>query len=601
MEEKKLTGYPSIDKPWLKYYDENAFEKGNDIPRGRTIWNVMEERFELHKDYPALEYFGRKYSRPELKNMVYEWAKAFRAMDVNENDVVAIYSPFLPDICAMTFAINMIGAVAYFLKLAISPEALSEETNDSRIAVVFDGMWENVKNEFSKEKYDYVIIVSVADGMPLAKKIALKAATAIKSQAHIIKGKNIIYAEEARKMAGKYKGSLEVNYVADRDAFVTSSSGTTGGVVKGAVATNETTLTQIFMGTASKFIYKPGGRCLNNFPPTASTSLNALFFLPLYHGLTIVIDPRISEDDFYRQITEYKPSIAIATGTVWELFFNRVKKEITLGKKFDFSCSTGWVVGGEGIDSSKFIQWDAIMKDCGAFGMCSGYGSSELFSSISSDTFAALGKDNKQKGVNAVGVPCAGITVGVFDENGVELSYNKRGELWVNSQSAMKCYYNKPELTAKTKINGWIHTGDLAEIDENGFLYVWGRLTEKIDLANGQSVYLFDIANKIKEFDYINDAIVLSIATNQNKYIIVAHIVWRDEPSVEEKKRRIEELNAAINDYSQGDFEIAGYYEYKTMLPYSPTTLKKDKNKMSKQRDGFMQVINGTLQTVDFK
>lgn len=103
-----------------------------------------------------------------------------------------------------------------------------------------------------------------------------------------------------------------------------------------------------------------------------------------------------------------------------------------------------------------------------------------MFSSISSDTFAALGKDNKQKGVNAVGVPCVGITVGVFDENGNELSYNKRGELWAKSQSAMKCYYNKPELTAKTKVDGWIHTGDLAEIDENGFYMSGDGLPTKL-------------------------------------------------------------------------------------------------------------------------
>lgn len=67
-----------------------------------------------------------------------------------------------------------------------------------------------------------------------------------------------------------------------------------------------------------------------------------------------------------------------------------------------------------------------------------------------------------QKAISEVGIPQAGMTVGVFDVQGKELSYNQRGEIWVKTKSAMKRYYNNPELTAQTKINGWIHTGDLA-------------------------------------------------------------------------------------------------------------------------------------------
>ncbi len=59
----------------------------------------------------------------------------------------------MPDVCYMIFALNMIGACPYFLKLAISSKALEEEAKECRIAIVFDQMWENVKGEFTKDKY----------------------------------------------------------------------------------------------------------------------------------------------------------------------------------------------------------------------------------------------------------------------------------------------------------------------------------------------------------------------------------------------------------------------------------------------------------------
>ncbi len=117
----ELTGFPSIDKPWLKYYIENAEEEANSIPENKTVWDVMEESLKKYTDIPALEYFGREISRKEFIANVYLWAKALKALGVKENEIVAYYGPFMPDTCYMIFALNMIGACPYFLKLVGSP------------------------------------------------------------------------------------------------------------------------------------------------------------------------------------------------------------------------------------------------------------------------------------------------------------------------------------------------------------------------------------------------------------------------------------------------------------------------------------------------
>ena len=201
----------------------------------------------------------------------------------------------------------------------------------------------------------------------------------------------------------------------------------------------------------------------------------------------------------------------------------------------------------------------------------------------------------------SVGIPYAGITVGVFSENGEELGYNMRGELWAKSISAMKEYYNKPELTAKIKDGEWVHTGDLAEIDENGFIYIWGRCSDTITLSDGRSIYLFDIANKLKESKYIDDAIVLPIPKQTQQKQLAAHIVWADKPSEAEKIQRIAALNEVLQGFLPDELSVVGYAEHEGMLQYSPTTLKKDKNKLSRQTTEYYQVVDGHLQTVGFE
>ncbi len=158
--EQKLTGYPSIDKPWLNFYSPDAYEKAISIPTNKTVWDVIEECLIRDKDVPAIEYFGRKISRERFIELVYEWSKTFKALGIKEEEVIPIYGPFVPDVCAIALALNAIGATAYFLKLAISPEALAEETKEARFAIVFDDMWQNVHMEFEKDRFQKVLIYS---------------------------------------------------------------------------------------------------------------------------------------------------------------------------------------------------------------------------------------------------------------------------------------------------------------------------------------------------------------------------------------------------------------------------------------------------------
>ena len=596
-----LTGYPSIDRVWLQFYKEGAEERALNIPSGKTIFDVIEEKMLEYYDVPALEYFGKVFSREEFRELCYVWARTFRAIGIEENEIVPIYGPFVPDICAMFFALNMIGACPYFLKLAISKESLAKETQEAKNAIVYDGMWPYVSSEFTKDKYNNVIIATPMANMPSFKKQIVSFISKVKALKNKIKIPNeskYIFVDKARKMANYYTGDVKCSFVNNRNAVITSSSGTSSGIGKGVIATNESIISQAYSVASSDVPYEKGYRTLNHFPPAAATSLSPLFFVPLLLGATVIVDPRVSIDDFYNQLIRLKPNICINTSSLWEAFFNRIKLEMEQGKKFDLEYAKGWMVGGEGTSVKIFEEWNNIMNKCGSSGIYGGYGLSENFSGISTDRVDV--EPNYSKPIAGVGLIQAGMVAGIFDKDGRELSYNQRGELRVKSNSQMKEYYNKPELTSKAIVDGWICTGDMAEIDENGFLYIWGRFSNCIKSNNGINIYLFDIENMLRQNDFIKDVMVLSIPTNENVNNLVAHIVWNDNVLEDSKEQYIEIMNCQLRKYLPNDIELSAYAEHDVMLPYSPTTLKKDKSKMSQQTAGYYQLIDGKMYSIEY-
>lgn len=601
-----LTGYASKDKPWLRYYEKGAYEKANNIPDGKTIWDVIEESLLKYKDIPALEYFKREISREDFIDSVYMWARSLRGMGIEEGEVVPIYTTFFPDIFAITCALNLIGATSYFLKLSMSKKDFEIETVDARHAIVFDGMWDNVKDIFSDDRFKKVIVITAADSMSRPKKeliTFLNYIDQVKNNSLIPRKDKYIWVDDVKRMANYYTGNVRVPFVKDRVAFITSSSGTSIlGQVKGTMATNEGTIAQLYQAENAGIHYYAGDKCLTNFPPTASTSLNCLFLLPIYRGMTLINDPRVSEKGFYKQMMSHKPNVALTTGSLWEAFFRNVEKELMNGKKVDLSNAKMWIIGGEGTNPTYFKRWNELMEQCGSTTpLFSGYGMSEVFSVLSVETIESA-KDAKKKDtpVISVGVPYPGVNVKVVNEKGQEVKYGERGELLINSKAHMKGYYNKPSLTEKALVNDWVHTGDIFSIDENGILYLWGRADDSISLNDSKKLYMFDIANAIKLDGDINDAFVNAMPLGNGEVSLVAHVIFNDN-FTKEKEAKFVELDSLLKSVLPEGISIDGYKEHFITFKCSPTTVKKDRKGLMKELDGYIKVIDNKVYNLEFE
>ena len=610
MLEKQVTGYPSIDKPWLDYYLPSVVEKSAYVSCNETIFDFLEKRLISQGDtVPALDYYGRKIQRSEFITRSYEWAVALQNADIKEGEIVSIYGPWFPEIIFIFMALNMLGATPYFLKLSIGCKALEDETSESKIAIVFDGMWKNVEAVFSAPKFEKVIFVSAVESMPAITRMLVKNKLKNRDVLRLIKQNNqkYMYSGTFFKRYCSNPGEKPIKALSDgnRAAFISSSSGTTSkGIVKGIVASNRAVISSIMFEDAPAIQFdgmETGDKCLCNFPPTAATSINCLVLLPLARNMQIMLEPQLKESQFYDQIMKYKPNYTIATGAFWETFFRKIAADVEKGKKVDLSFARLWIIGGEGTCKADCDWMNDLLDKCNsAKHITSGYGMSECCATVSLDYPTICGKRTVFED-GCVGIPYPTMVVGCFDEHGKEVGYRVPGELWVKSPATMIGYYKKESMTNDCLVDGWVHTGDIFEITEKGELLFRGRKTDCI--KNGEeTVYLFNVVAKLMETDGIKYAMVNEMDTKNEKIRLAAHIVLQTDTDNDAIIiPAVKKLQDTAKEYLPSWAEIAGYKIHFSTFKSSPTTAKKDRLYYAEQKDGYFRINqNGIKETVVF-
>lgn len=166
MENKNLTGYPSIDKPWLKYYSEEALNAP--LPK-KTMYQYAFEKNQDNLSEIALVYFGKRITYSKLFENVYYTAKAFVSMGIEEGDIVTIMSMHTPETIYTIYALNYIGATANLVYMTLSENELiqSIENTKSKMLLVLDAVLEKITN--SKIEIP-VIVLPISNSMPFARK-----------------------------------------------------------------------------------------------------------------------------------------------------------------------------------------------------------------------------------------------------------------------------------------------------------------------------------------------------------------------------------------------------------------------------------------------
>lgn len=601
MSEKKVTGIPSREMPWKQFY-ASGYEKilEQEIPQ-ETLWKVLERGLlEDHNQHDALVYFGRRVSRSELIEKVHLWGRVLKGMGVKEGDEILIYGPGVPEFIYIMLAANMVGALTNLPNLMADPQTLETMVGNSRIAFVFDGLEKQVSALLSREQFETVVVVSAVHAMGYPLKALAAPWNSLKYYKERHRAKYLT-ADAAIRRFGNYAGPLEAPAVEGKTSYIFCSSGSSKKGAANQIGMSDKAMIAMFRNALAFNLngnpFCEGTSSYCPLPPFVCTGYFVLVLAPLYRGMTVYLDPRLSGKQFIRNVLRIRPQVTLIPGPFWVLFFEHVDKLIQKGKRPDLSFFRFPVMGGEGCTPEALRHMNERMQSCGSpVAVTSGYGLSETFSVCTVDYQPGVYEKDYSKRAISVGYAFPGTTVGIFDEDGKELGYGERGEIRVKTSALTTGYIYDPEMSAQRLKDNWLHTGDYGEMDRSGMLFVYGRMAQQIPAPDGSKVYLFDISNELRQDAAVKNALVCLLEVKDAP--LVAHIVLED--SVKEPEEAILlRLHKRMNEFLPEGVSIQGYRMEHGQLK-SILVGKTDRHYYTNLLSGYRVPRDGRIQEITF-
>ena len=489
--------YASQAKPWLKYYDQKFIDQT--LP-ALSAFEYVCQRSKNHLNDTALEYFGRKFTYADLIVNVKKTAAALRGAGVKKGDIITVVSIMTPEIIALFYAADMMGATLNLVDPRYSVEGIREyiEEVDSHLLVCLNVVYERCRQAAKRTNVEKVIVLSPADSLPPVMAVGYKLTTPDKNKyaSNVIRWKQFIKGGEGQSTASE-------PYDPDHACVVVHTGGTTGSP-KGVMLTDD-----CFNGIALQFqaypkLFHQGQKLMNIMPPFIAYGFACGIHLPLVLGFTVIIIPNLDPAKLGSLVLKHKPEHMFGVPT----HYQQLASDPKLRDK-DLSFIINYAAGGDSLSRGAEQTVNDFLAAHGArYPIAKGYGMTE----VSSAATVAAGLDNKP---GSVGIPMVNTVVAAFEPGtDQELPIGQRGELCISGPCLMKGYYNKPEETAillRRHPDGrvWAHTGDMGYLDEDGFVFLDSRIKRMIIRHDGFKVFPSMIENVVSRHPAVHQCSVV--------------------------------------------------------------------------------------------
>ena len=550
--------YASQAKPWLKYYDQKFIDQT--LP-ALSAFEYVCQRSKNHLNDTALEYYGRKFTYADLIVNVKKTAAALRGAGVKKGDIITVVSIMTPEIIALFYAADMMGATLNLVDPRYSVEGIREyiEEVDSHLLVCLNVVYERCRQAAKRTNVEKVIVLSPADSLPPVMAVGYKLTTPDKNKyaSNVIRWKQFIKGGEGQSTAAE-------PYDPDHACVVVHTGGTTGSP-KGVILTDD-----CFNGIALQFqaypkLFHRGQKLMNVMPPFIAYGFACGIHLPLVLGFTVIIIPNLDPAKLGSLVLKHKPEHMFGVPT----HYQQLASDPKLRDK-DLSFIINYAAGGDSLSRGAEQTVNDFLAAHGArYPIAKGYGMTE----VSSAATVAAGLDNKP---GSVGIPMVNTVVAAFEPGtDQELPIGQRGELCISGPCLMKGYYNKPEETAillRRHPDGrvWAHTGDMGYLDEDGFVYLDSRIKRMIIRHDGFKVFPSMIENVVSRHPAVHQCSVVGCADKDHVQgrLPFVYIVLKADTTAKKKQviRELERMCAEeLPEYVQ-----PAAYKFIPSMPMTP-------------------------------
>ncbi|MFX1591232.1 MAG: AMP-binding protein [Promethearchaeota archaeon] len=488
-------------KPWLKFYDKHVPEH-IDYPK-ITMYKAVLQTSEKYPNSIAYDFMGYECTYKQLIEQIDQCAKALFNLGLRKGDRMTISMPTTPQGIICFYAINKIGAIASMIHPLSPPKQIEFFLNlsDSSFVLTIDKVYSNFEKIMDKTPLKILILAQLGQ-----EKEKVPENPKVQWWKYI--------------MAKSYPEIPEPDMDPDEMAVILYSGGTTG-VPKGIMLSNYNFIAEGIQGATWTGV---------------SDKDSALAILPIFHGFGLgicvnsifmgggksILVPSFTPDQVADLIKTKKPNLIFGVPTLYESLSRNPNFQNT-----DLSFLKAAFCGADTLPRTTKEKFEEICRNNGSdVQLREGYGLTEAVTGI-----CAMPLGEYREG--SIGIPFPDMMMKIVKTGTTqEAPVGQEGELCVHGPAVMLGYLNKPEETAKTLKTHedgriWLHTGDIATMDKDGFFYFKIRLKRMIK-SSGFNVYPAQVEDVLYKHNDVLEACVIGVPDKKQVQKVKAFVVLKN-------------------------------------------------------------------------
>jgi long-chain acyl-CoA synthetase len=541
----------SIQRPWLSSYPAGVPAQ-IDLDEFGSVVAVLESACERFRHRPAFSNLGKTLSYDDIDRLSKQFA-AFLTGDLGlkKGDRVALMMPNVLQYPIAIFGVLRAGLVVVNTNPMYTARELKHQLNDSGASaiVVLDNFAHTVAEVVRETSCKHIVTTAVGDLLGFPKSLIVNFVVKhVKKKVPPYRLDGAIRFNDALARGARQTYS-KAALTHDDIAFLQYTGGTTG-VAKGAMLTHGNLVAN--MQQASLWIgvnAKPGEEVIITALPLYhifALTANGLVFMKFGGHNYLITDPR-DMPAFVKEISNLKFTAITGVNTLFNGLLNTPGFD-----KVDFSALHLTLGGGMAVQRAVAERWKKV----------TGVTLAEAYGLTETSPAACINPLDLPAYNGSIGLPIPSTDVSIQDENGGMLGYGEIGELCVKGPQVMKGYWNRPEETAKViTADGWLQTGDIARMDERGYVYIVDRKKDMI-LVSGFNVYPNEVEDVVATHPGVLEVAAIGVPDEKSGEAVKIFVVRKD-PKLTEA-----DLRAHCKENLTG-YKLPRYIEFRDSLPKS--------------------------------
>ncbi|MCP3944122.1 MAG: long-chain fatty acid--CoA ligase [Desulfobacteraceae bacterium] len=560
-------------KPWIKFYDKMVTQE---IEKPELNYLEFLNRGLKHDPGKiAFHYLGSSYTFKEMDELSTKFALFLIQNGYKKGDVVGINLPNTPQFLIALAGSIRAGCIVTGTSPLLTPKELIHQINDSgtKIMITLDILYETNFASLQGKVPDLesVIVTNIAEFISPVKRFIGKLLKKIPvGKTNPLEGMKLFDFRKILSINLEKLPELEVNI---DDTLLYQYTGGTTGPSKGTILTHRSVMSNIkqivqwFVKSEKPLedsIKTALGKdiCCSGFPMYHVAGMSqGLQYLGLAGTQVLVPDPR-NTDQICKDLKKYKPQVLLNVSTLYLLLMDNPKF-----KKIDFSGLIFALSGAAPLDVHSNLRLEKIIgkgKVIEAFGM------------TEAGPIATMNPFVGKKKTGSIGIPVQSTKIKIvdMDTGKIEMGVGEPGELIIQGPQMMDGYFNKNEATKKAMRDSgdgkWLYTGDIAKMDEDGFIYIVDR-TKDMLLVGGYNVYSKEVEDTLYEIPSIELCAIVGKPNPQRLGSeIVKAVIQLSNAFKDNSKDTLEEEITKYCRQNLAPYKIPKIFEFQEKIPLTP-------------------------------